>query len=731
MQRDRARIVAQAIALFALALTIRALHLLAMRESPLYDVLLSDARSYDRWARRIAAGDWLGSDVFYQTPLYPYLLGALYGLAGHDPWIVRGVQAIFGAASCVLLARAGAGFFSERAGWLAGVLLALYPPAIFFDGLLQKASLDLLLMSALLWLAAAVQRRVTRVRLCAVGGVLGAMILNRENAAALVPLVLLWAAWVGLDRGRARAAAHAALVGLGLCVLLVPVGLRNAYVGGAFLVTTSQMGSNFYIGNHRGADGGYTPMRAGRGDPSFERDDARSIAEDALGRPLAPAEVSRYWLSRSWQDIREAPGEWGKLLAWKWFLTWNRVEFVDAEAIHTHERESPVLGALGSVLHFGFVLPIAVAGVWWTRRAFRRLWLLYAMALTFATSVTAFYVFARYRYPLVPIAVLFAGAGLDRLWRMATQRPPHDRRDLMLGFAFAAAAAVVANWPVPQRYDDDAITWYNVGTELLEAGRTQQALTLLERARLADPSFPETYANLGRAQLALGDVAAARRLFERGVALAPDHAILQLDLAAALARQGDPERTRAALERAIRLDPLLLEAYGALAELEMRAGDGSGAIRHLRRAVELAPDSAVAHADLGVASMAQGDGTVAVRELRTALRLDPTLTPARNRLAWILATARDPQVRDPGEALGLARRVLRETDEQPALLETLAAALAATGRFDEAAAISLRAIEGARANSDAVLAGRLERQRSVYSSGRALHELPLSAEPAR
>lgn len=733
MRHERRRIAAQAVVLFTLALGVRLLHFAAMRGSLLYDVLLADAGQYDRWAQRIAAGEWLGSDVFYQTPLYPYLLGALYGLAGHEPWAVRGLQAVFGALSSVFLARAGAGFFSERAGWLTGLVLALYPPAIFFDGILQKASLDLLLMSALLWLAAATQRRPTRVRLGACGAVLGALVLNRENAAALAPLLLVWAASLGWDRGRARAAAHAAVFALGVAAVLVPVGLRNLYVGGAFLVTTSQMGSNFYIGNHRGADGGYTPMRAGRGDAKFERDDARLLAEDALKRPLGPGEVSRYWLSRAWEDIRSAPAEWGRLIAWKWFLTWNRAELVDAEAIHTHALESPLLGALDRVLHFGVVLPLAAAGAWWTRRRARSLWLLYGMALTFAASVTVFYVFARYRYPLVPIAALFAGAGLEGAWRRAMAlRSGGGARELAVAMALVACVALFSNWPFPQRYDDDAITFYNAGTELLDVGRLQDALALLERARLEDPSFPETYANLGRAWLMLDDVAAARAQLERGIALAPGHAILHLNLAAALARQGDVAQTRASLERAIRLDPLLVAAYGPLAEIEARAGDVTAAVGHLRRAVELAPDSAAAHADLAFASMLQGDAAGAVRELRAALRLDPSLTPARNRLAWILATTPDAQVRDTAEALALARELDRATGgEEPEILEVLAAAEAANGGVGEAAAISQRAAGLARSHGDGELAARLERQRSVYLTGRALHELPLIAGPSR
>ena len=64
--------------------------------------------------------------------------------------VVRAVQAILGAISCVLLGYAAKEFFNQRAGIIAALLLAIYPPAIFFDGLIQKSSLDLFLVTAIL-----------------------------------------------------------------------------------------------------------------------------------------------------------------------------------------------------------------------------------------------------------------------------------------------------------------------------------------------------------------------------------------------------------------------------------------------------------------------------------------------------------------------------------------------------------------------------------------------------
>src|SRR5688500_444401 len=123
----------------AVALAVRLIHIWQIKPSAFFDTLLGDANGYDQWAQRLAAGDWIGSEVFYQAPLYPYVLGMIYAIFGRDLLVVRIVQALIGSASCVLLGMAGARFFSKRVGLIAGLGLALWPSAIFFDGLLQKS----------------------------------------------------------------------------------------------------------------------------------------------------------------------------------------------------------------------------------------------------------------------------------------------------------------------------------------------------------------------------------------------------------------------------------------------------------------------------------------------------------------------------------------------------------------------------------------------------------------
>src|SRR5206468_4242578 len=140
-------------------------------------------------------------------------------------------QSIIGSASCVLLAAAGCRFFSRRTGALAGLILAVYAPAIFYDGLIQKSVLDLFFLCLLLWLLgeSAGPESSTRRRLVlsALSGLAaGCLILTRENAAVFVLVILVWLSTHSAVSGRQRLAAPAMFL-LGLALVLSPVAVRN------------------------------------------------------------------------------------------------------------------------------------------------------------------------------------------------------------------------------------------------------------------------------------------------------------------------------------------------------------------------------------------------------------------------------------------------------------------------------------------------------------------------
>src|SRR6266545_6214027 len=97
--------------ILAVAFLLRLIYLFQIQSIPLFDHLAGDGRTYDEWGQRIAAGDWLGQGVFYQAPLYPYFLGVLQIILGHNLWLVRLIQIALGAISCALIFQTGRNLF--------------------------------------------------------------------------------------------------------------------------------------------------------------------------------------------------------------------------------------------------------------------------------------------------------------------------------------------------------------------------------------------------------------------------------------------------------------------------------------------------------------------------------------------------------------------------------------------------------------------------------------------
>jgi len=685
---------------FVVALGLRLIHVGQLGSAPFFHFRMGDAAIFDAWAREIAAGNWLGDEVFWYAPLYPYALGALYLVLGDGALGVRLVQAVLGAGSCVLLALAGARFVSRRAGVVAGVLLACYAPAIFFDALFQKPVLAGFFLCLVLWtmgsLDAAPQRLL---RWPALGLALGCGGLTQENLLVLAAPLLLWVLVRHREHGRRRAL-FAALFVLGMALPLVPVALRNYVVGGEFHLTAANFGDNFYKGNNPEADGLYAPLAEGMGTPWVERRAATELAERALGRPLGPSEVSRYWTRRALDYVASDPADWLRLSARKLALAWNAAEAADTEDIGTHAEWSAVLRFAAPVLNFGTLAPLAACGMWLTWGERRRLWVLYLMLLTYTASVVMFYVFARYRYPLVPLLALFAGAGLSGLPALLRGR----RGVAIAGCAVASlAVAVLCNWPMHVARPSAAVSHFNIGVELQAEGRVEPALQFYRDALWLWPSYPEALSNRGTALEALGRLDEAVESYRGALEVDPRHAAAHHNLGRALQKLGRLDPAVESLRAAVEIDPESLLYHVSLGTALKQQGHVDEAIREYRRALELDPERADARHNLGNALWALGRPDEAIVQYREALRFAPD-SPWVNYglgLAWALVTHPDPASRDPSEAVEIAERAARVTRRSDlAVLDALAAVYAAAGRLDNAVSTGREALELARSAGD-------------------------------
>ena len=610
------------------ALVLRLIYLAELLRAPVFTVVIGDAQQYDAWAQQIASGQWMGSEVFYQTPLYPYLMAVIFKLAGHYLLGVRLVQVMLGALSCVLLGVAGRRFFNQRVGLIAAFLLALYPPAIFFDGLIQKSSLDLFFITLLLAVLAEFHHRPHWKWLLAAGVVIGAFALNRENARVLYPIVMAWLIFYFRDARLKNRMAWAAILTAAIAAALLPVGLRNYHVGGEFLISTSQLGPNFYIGNHAGAQGEYEPLVPGHSNASFERSDATRLAEEASGRKLSPAEVSDFWLSRALDYMRSQPWDWLRLMSRKLLLTFSAREAVDTESIEVYAEYSRLLRVL-FWFHFGVILPLGIFGVWQTRADWRRLAILYAMLLGLAFSVVLFYVLARYRYPMVPIVLLFAAATIAAL--------PTIRRDQwrqwLPGVVLALAVVIPSNFLLRTSNDE---TWVNVGAELIRMRRPAEAIPLLQKAVAISPAEAPPHYNLGLAFSQTGEKELAIEQFEATLQLQPEYFDAHVALAMILEEKGLTTTALKHFREAVRLNPNSAEVHRNLGSALQVEGQREEAIAQYKEALQLEPNDATTHNGLAVALQQDGKVAEAISHYEAALKLRPHDAGTHSNLALAL-----------------------------------------------------------------------------------------------
>jgi spermidine synthase len=105
------------------------------------------------------------------------------------------------------------------------------------------------------------------------------------------------------------------------------------------------------------------------------------------------------------------------------------------------------------------------------------------------------------------------------------------------------------------------------------------------------------------------------------------------------------------------------------------------------------------------------------------VRIRPDFQTAANNLAWLLATARDPSLRDPALAVSFAERAAAlSAAPDPSVLDTLAAAYAAAGRYGEAARVAEQALRQVEAAGPPAFAGQIRARLALYRAGRPYQE---------
>ncbi len=306
----------------------------------------------------------------------------------------------------------------------------------------------------------------------------------------------------------------------------------------------------------------------------------------------------------------------------------------------------------------------------------------------------------RYAYlPQTGLAIIAAWGGAD-LWqtlRGARGSAAEPRALRAIALAVIAALAVVS-WHQVRHWrntftlfehaldvaPENFVAHWRLGAAHGSAGRLREAIAHLSESASLEPRMAQTQFELAGTLDEAGELDAAFAHYARALDLEPSHPEANARFGVALAARGRSAEARPLLERALALDPAHARAHAALAQIDAEQGRARDAVSHYRE----------------------------------SLRLEPGYLPAANNLAQLLATTSDAGLRDPAEAIRLAEAALGAAGDEPALLDTLAAAQAAAGQLARAVETATRAAALAQARGDAALQREIERNLARYRGSR-------------
>ncbi len=244
---------------------------------------------------------------------------------------------------------------------------------------------------------------------------------------------------------------------------------------------------------------------------------------------------------------------------------------------------------------------------------------------------------------------------------------------------------------------------------------TSKAFADFERSIELDPKRWKAILNRGALKCTLGGYEAAVKDFSKVIELKPDCVNGWFNRAETRYALKEFEKALKDYEKTIELSPDDAQAMTGRAHTLLNLGRTAQALSDYEAVANMKPDSARALANRGDVLQLVGEFGRARQDYEAAITIQP-LGVFQQKLAWLLATCPDKEHRQPLNALRLIQQAIKTDGPSADYLDTLAAALAASGDFEAAQTAQRQAIDLAGDNP------QFQQRQAMYRKNQAFQQ---------
>lgn len=544
-----------------LGFLIRVLFIFDVEGSPFVQNLFSDSKIYYDWAKEIvSSGNWVGSEVFFMSPGYPYFLAIIFKLTGNSIDFVRIIQALISTFTIPLVYLTARNLFEKRSALIAAFLASIYSGFIFYSVLILGETIQIFLAAWLLYLLSKNVDNNYPKHWFYSGLILGLTALFRANILIFVITAIIWLVVLMRKNDELKKLFKKTILYLmlGTAIPILPITIRNYLAADDIVLLSSNGGINFFLGNNKDAPGIF---KSPKDFDLFQDMAGIKYAKKITGKNLKPSESSDYWYQRGLQFITHNPGDAFLLSVKKILLFFDNDENPQSSTMDiTFYRHFSSLLKI-PFPDFLFVIIFAIAGMILFRKEWNRHKLVYLFLISYIISTVMFFIIGRFRLAAMPIFIVFAGAGIKELIQIVREK---EIKRLFFPSLGISVYLIILFSLTPKFNFSNHDAYVNLGNVYFDQAKYNDALNYFNQALYIRES-DLTYVLVGNTYAAKRDSANAVKSYQKAISLNPDYALAYFNLGSLYSQNGNFSAAENAFLQTIKIDPYFDVSYRNLA----------------------------------------------------------------------------------------------------------------------------------------------------------------------